>query len=144
MEGTMQKRSIIRRSTIIPTEVMAPYWRHSLDLIAADLSPKGMYLIADSMPRIGEFVFCTFAPRGDQPELRLLSLVKRINWHRRKTDRLRPGFGVEFLAVNRDQYRRINDSLIGMPPPIPSKRRYLGTPAMARPLSLPSPGYTLG
>ena len=125
----MQKRSIIRRSTIIPTEVMAPYWHDTMDLVAADLSPKGMYLISDKMPSVGEFVFCTFSLKHNEPDLKLLSRVKRVNWHRRKNDRLRPGFGVEFLGLNMEQYQRISKALIGMPPPVPTPRRQRAVPS---------------
>ena len=119
----MQKRAIIRRSTILPTEVMAPYWPATLDLIAADLSPRGMYLISDDMPTVGEFVFCTFTLKLGEPAYRLLSRVNRINWHRRKTERVRPGFGVEFVGLAEDLYQRISKALIGMPPPIPTAKR---------------------
>lgn len=123
----MHKRSDIRRASIIPTEVMAPYWSDSLDLIASDISPKGMYLITigDQIPHINEFVFCSFSVRGNEPEYRILSKVKRINWHRRATDTIRPGFGVEFLAISGEQRRSIYQKLKGMPPPIPRKRRRL-------------------
>jgi hypothetical protein len=49
----MQKRLNLRRATIIPTEVISPYWRASMDLVAADLSPSGMYLISDEFPTVG-------------------------------------------------------------------------------------------
>ena len=96
----MQKRYEVRRSTIIPTEVMAPYWNEPLDLVAADLSPRGMYLLSEDMPQIGEYLFCSFALQGEEPEYSFLSRVQRVNWHRRKTERYRPGFGVEFLDVD--------------------------------------------
>ena len=118
-----QKRLDIRRATILPTEVMSPYWRESFDLVAADLSPFGMYLISDEMPAVGEFIFCSFSLTREAPEYRLLSRVQRLNLHRRKTDRLRPGFGVEFLGVDDTARNRIRAALRGMPPPIPSKRR---------------------
>ena len=125
-----QKRSIIRRATIVPTAVMSPYWRSPLDLVAADLSPNGMYLISEAMPTVGEFIFCTFGLEGDENEYRLLSKVQRLNYHRRRNDSLRPGFGVQFLGVTDTHRNRINRALRGLPPPIPSKRR---TPALPKP-----------
>lgn len=123
-----QKRFDIRRATIVPTEVMSPYWQESVDLVAADLSPFGMYLISDALPTVGEFIFCSFALRGEDAEYRLLSKVKRLNFHRRKTDRLRPGFGVEFLGVDDISRNRIRSALRGLPPPIPSKGRVISVP----------------
>ena len=139
----MQKRSDVRRSTIIPTEVMAPYWPGSLDLIAADLSPKGMYLISEQMPAVGEFVFCSFAFRGEEPEFKILSKVKRINWHRRATDMIRPGFGVEFLAVSGEQRRNLYSRLKGMPPPIPRRRRTDFKQSFESPLTLMAPKHPM-
>ena len=124
----IQKRSNIRRSAIIPTEVMSPYWRESLDLIASDLSPSGMYLISEAMPSVGEYIFCSFALSGEVPEYRFLSKVKRLNFHRRKTDRMRPGFGIEFLGVNEMSRDKIRAALRGLPPPIPSKHRRAALP----------------
>lgn len=135
----MQKRSDVRRASIISAEVMAPYWKDSLDLIASDISPKGMYLISDQMPHVGEFVFCSFSVRGNEPEYRILSKVKRINWHRRSTDMIRPGFGVEFLAISGEQRRTIYRRLKGMPPPIPRKRRNHVIPPEEAPLRLMTP-----
>ena len=135
----MQKRSDVRRATIIPTAVMAPYWGDPLDLVASDLSPKGMYLISEQMPHVGEFVFCTFSVRGNGQEYRILSKVKRINWHRRVTDSIRPGFGVEFLAISGEQRRSIYRQLKGMPPPIPKRRRSHIIPPREEPLCLITP-----
>jgi hypothetical protein len=123
MEEAMQKRSEIRRSTIVPTEVASPYWRESLDLIAADLSPRGMYLISEEMPHIGDCLYCSFSLSSEEPEYNFFSRVKRINWHRRETDRIRPGFGVEFLDVTPRKFLGLERALRGLPPPIPSKRR---------------------
>jgi hypothetical protein len=119
----MQKRYEVRRSTIIPTEVMAPYWNEPLDLVAADLSPRGMYLLSEEMPRIGEYLFCSFAVQGEVPEFNFFSRVKRVNWHRRKTEQYRPGFGVEFLDAGARHRLSIRNALRGLPPPVPSRSR---------------------
>jgi hypothetical protein len=154
MEATMmQKRLNLRRATIIPTEVMSPYWQETMDLVAADLSPNGMYLISDAFPTVGEFIFCSFALSGEKSEYRMLSRVKRLNFHRRRTDRIRPGFGVEFLGVDDRLQTELVTSLRGLPPPIPSKNRdfiipgpVLSTPKLTisipRP-TVPVPGPTL-
>ena len=119
----MQKRNEVRRATILPTEVSTP-WRDSpLDLIAADLSPRGMYLISEAMPSIGDFVICSFALQRDKPLLNMFSRVQRINWHRRRNDRYRPGFGVEFVKPEPEMRLMIRDAVRGLPPPIPSRRR---------------------
>ncbi len=153
----MQKRLNLRRSTIIPTEVMSPYWREPMDLVAADLSPNGMYLISDAFPTVGEFVFCSFALRGENAEYRMLSRIKRLNFHRRRTDRIRPGFGVEFLGVDDNSKSKILSALRGLPPPIPSRGRdtvaaepvvcasrlFISIPRPTIPLPSPSPSLSL-
>ncbi len=118
----MQKRTEVRRSTILPTEVTSPYWSESQDLIAADLSPRGMYLISEKMPQIGDCLCCTFSLTREAPEFYFFSRVKRINWHRRRNDRLRPGFGVEFIDVSPRRFVTLERALRGLPPPIPSRR----------------------
>lgn len=119
----MKQRYHIRRSTIVPTEVASPYWNDSLDLIAADMSPQGMYLISDEMPNVGECVLCSFSLRTEDPEYYLFGRVRRVNWHRRATDRLRPGFGVQFTDVLPRELISIHSALKGLPPPLPSRRR---------------------
>jgi hypothetical protein len=123
MEEAMQKRYEVRRSAIIPTEVMAPYWSEPMDLVAADISPRGMYLLSEDMPSVGEYLFCSFALQGEDPEYSFFSRVQRVNWHRRRTERYRPGFGVEFLDVNGQNRFIIRSALRGLPPPIPSRGR---------------------
>ena len=123
MEDTMQKRYEVRRSTVIPTEVAAPFWDEPVDLLAADVSPRGMYLLSEEMPEVGEFLFCSFAlPRVDA-EYCFLSRVNRINWHRRRTDCTRPGFGIEFMNTTPLNRLRIRSAIRGLPPPLPSKNR---------------------
>ena len=94
-----------------------------LDLIAADMSPQGMYLISDDMPNVGECVLCSFSLRTEDPEYYLFGRVRRVNWHRRATDRLRPGFGVQFLDVPPQELISMHKALKGLPPPLPSQRR---------------------
>ena len=126
----MQKRFEVRRSTIIPTEVMAPYWNDSLDLVAADLSPRGMYLLSEDMPQIGEYLFCSFALHGEDPEYSFFSRVQRVNWHRRKTERMRPGFGVEFLDVPEEERGAAFDRLRKE---YPRRREFFNTRAAVAP-----------
>ena len=119
----MQKRTEVRRSTILPTEVSSPYWSETQDLIAADISPRGMYIISEKMPRIGDCLCCTFSLNQEVQGFYFFGRVKRINWHRRKSDRLRPGFGVEFMDVSPRKFVSLERALRGLPPPIPSKNR---------------------
>jgi hypothetical protein len=123
MEVTMQKRSEVRRSTIVSADVSSAYWHETLDLVAADLSPQGMYLLSEKMPEIGDVLYCSFALASENPEYRFFSEVKRINWHRRRTDRMRPGFGVEFLDVKPEKALALKKALRGLPPPLPAKHR---------------------
>ena len=119
----MHKRFEVRRSVMIPTEVAAPFWDVPVDLLAADVSPRGMYLYSEEMPTIGEYLFCSFSLARDDPEYCFLSRVNRINWHRRRTDRLRPGFGIEFMDTSPLKRLRIRSSIGKFPPTLPSKER---------------------
>ena len=119
----MQKRFEVRRSTQILTEVAAPSWDVPVALLARDLSPRGMYLQSERIPEIGEHLFCAFALARAPREHCFLSKVNRVNWHRRRTDQSRPGFGVEFLDVSPLNRLRIRSALRGLPPPLPSGNR---------------------
>jgi hypothetical protein len=123
MEDIMQKRFEVRRSAIIPIEVAAPSWDEPVDLLAGDLSPRGMYLFSEEMPEVGEYIFCSFGLAGNADEYCFMSRVNRINWHRRRTDCLRPGFGIEFMDTRPLERLRLRATIRGLPMPAPSKMR---------------------
>lgn len=119
----MQKRFEIRRSTEMLTEVAAPTWDLPVELIASDLSPRGMYLQSDELPDMGEHMFLSFCLSGERREYCFLSRVKRVNRRRRRTDVRLPGFGVEFLDISPMNRLRIRSSIRELPLPFPSERR---------------------
>ncbi len=119
----MNKRFEIRRSIRLPIEVATSTWDRPLDLFACDLSPRGVFLESENMPEIGDDLMCSFNLWNGNRHLCLFGEVNRINWHRRKTDRRRPGFGVQFGDVRPLDRLRIRSALRGLPPPLPSKYR---------------------
>ena len=119
----MNQRFEMRRSIRLPVEIATSRWDRPLDLFASDLSPRGLYLESEAMPEVGEQLLCSFNLWTQNRNLCLFGEVNRINWHRRKTDRRRPGFGVAFSIVRPIDRLRIRSALQGLPPPLPSKRR---------------------
>ncbi len=119
----MHKRFEIRRSSKILTEVAAPTWDLPVELVASDLSPRGMYLQSEELPAVGEHMFLAFSLSFEQREYCFLSRVNRINLRRRKTDVRPPGFGVEFLDISPINRLRIRSSIRALPIPLPADRR---------------------
>jgi hypothetical protein len=99
-----------------------------------------MYLLSEKMPQIGDILYCSFGLTSEHPEYKFFSEVKRINWHRRRTDRMRPGFGVEFLDVRPERALALRKALRGLPPPLPAKRRRSTFRTQSAELSMLSPG----
>jgi Tfp pilus assembly protein PilZ len=123
MEETMNKRLEMRRSLRLAVEVASSFWDTPLDLFARDLSPRGLFLESENMPEIGDQLLCSFNLWHGNRNYCLFGEVNRVNWHRRKTDRGRPGFGVQFSSVRPIERLRIRSAIHGLPPPTPSRKR---------------------
>lgn len=116
----MHKRFEMRRSTDIPVEIVTAMGDEPIMLYASDLSPGGLFLKSDLLFDSGLPVICSFKLRADHF---IYGKVARANPMRRKTDRGRPGFGVEFMYTTPITRLRIREALRGLPPPVPSRRR---------------------
>ena len=116
----MQKRFEMRRSTDIPVEIMTAAWDEPIRLYARDLSPGGLFVRSEFFLDAGVPVICSFKLHKEHY---VYGKVLRANMMRRRTDRGRPGFGVEFLYTTPITRLRIRESLRGLPPPIPARRR---------------------
>ena len=116
----MQKRYEMRRSTDIPVEIMTAMWDEPIRLYAKDLSPGGLFLSSELFLDAGVPVICNFKLHKEHF---VYGKVLRTNPMRRRTDRGRPGFGVEFMYTTPLTRLRIREALRGLPPPIPSKSR---------------------
>lgn len=116
----MQKRFEMRRSTDIPVEIMTAMWDEPVRLYAGDLSPGGLFLRSEFFLDAETPVICTFKLHKEHF---VYGKVLRQNPMRRRTDRGRPGFGVEFMYTTPLTRLRIREALRGLPPPIPAKKR---------------------
>jgi hypothetical protein len=116
----MQQRFEMRRSTDIPVKIMTSLWDEPLRLRTADLSPGGLFLSSDLILDPGLPIICSFSLRKEHF---IYGRVSRTNRMRRATDRGKPGFGVEFMYTTPITRIRIRESLRGLPPPIPSRKR---------------------
>ena len=116
----MQKRFEMRRSTDIPVEIMTAMWDEPIRLRAGDLSPGGLFLHSELFPDPGTPIICSFKLHKEHY---VYGKVLRRNPMRRRSDRGRPGFGVEFLYTTPITRLRIREALRGLPPPIPSRKR---------------------
>lgn len=117
------QRFEMRRSLRFPVEVATSNWDRPLDLFASDLSPRGLFLESETMPDIGEQLLLSFNLWTGNRTFDLFGEVNRINWHRRKSDRGYPGFGVHFGSIRPMDRLRIRSAIRGLPPPLPSRKR---------------------
>ena len=133
----MKKRFEIRRSVERPIEIISSVWEDPVEFYTADLSPRGGFIVSEYILDMGEQIVCSF-DLGAKNKFVFLGEVKRINLMRRKTDVLRPGFGIKFLDAGPMERIKIRYALRGTPPPVPMMRR---APGFAkRVLSVPKPG----
>jgi hypothetical protein len=119
----MYKRFEIRKKTVVPIEVITNFWDEPISLLSDDLSPRGTYLVSELMPQLGEHIVCSFDLLRGDPSYCLFGEVSRINWHRRRTDTGRPGFGVRFLDIRPMERLKMRDALRELPPSLPAKMR---------------------
>ncbi len=116
----MYKRSEIRRQINLPIEIAASFADSLFCLRSHNLSSKGLFVESSIMPNLGEFVVCSFEL---DKQYCFFGQVKRVNLLRRKSDTEIAGFGIKFVDASVYEQQSIFDSLKGLPPPVPAKRR---------------------
>ena len=117
-----KKRFEMRRSVVLPMEIITSTWDSPLSFITSDINPRGTYVISDILPDVGEHIVCSFS-FYDSHSYCFFGKVARANLLRRQTDLCPPGFGIEFLDAKPFDRLRIRDLLRGLPPPVPAQSR---------------------
>lgn len=118
----MHKRFETRRGASVPIELITSFSDEPIDLVACDLSPRGVYIKSEFLPEQGEHLVCSFELNWGGGYC-FFGEVVRVNLLRRRTDLGWPGFGVRFLDARPIDRLRIRSALRGCPPPVPRTKR---------------------
>lgn len=119
----MNKRFEIRRLAGVPMEVISQGSDLVLDFVSFDLSPRGVFLMSDAVPRVGERIVCAFSLEDAPRPFCVFGEVTRVSRGRRTTDSGPTGFGVTFLDVTALERLQLRHCLRNQPPAYLSLRR---------------------
>lgn len=117
-----KKRFETRRMAGIQMELITPRTDLPIEFTTWDISPRGVYLMSDATPEIGQQVICMFSLGTDVREFCLFGEVARVDPKRRHSDHGPRGFAIEFNANAADRLS-IRNKIHGLVPSIPSPRR---------------------
>jgi hypothetical protein len=123
----MQKRFEVRRLAGVPMEVISAKSDLPLEFLSFDLSPRGVFLMSDATPRVGEQIVCSFSLEGAARPFCIFGEVTRVNRGRRLSDGGPTGFGVTFLDATALERLLLRYCLRNQPPAYLS----LGRPVIA-------------
>jgi hypothetical protein len=104
-----ERRDYLRVSTELTVRVLSP--GANFDATVLDLGAGGMGLRAGVLPFVGETVHLESAtsPAGTTT---VLDLPARVQWMRKATHELGPGFGIAFRPESREHNHRISEMLL--------------------------------
>jgi hypothetical protein len=109
----------------IECAVLSTDWMDVAALVAADLSPLGMWLDSDLPLEAGSEVVVSFTPPRWPvwgAPVTVLAEVVRVGLPRRRADCGSAGMGLRFLDLDPQHAARLALCLRGMPPMLPSLR----------------------
>jgi len=119
------RRRALRRAVAIECAVLSMDWTDVAALVAADLSPLGMWLDSDLPLEAGSEVLVRFTPPRWPvwgAPVTVLAEVVRVGLPRRRADCGSAGMGLRFLDLDPQHAARMALCLRGMPPMLPSVR----------------------
>ena len=119
------RRRALRRAVEIECAVLSGDWADVAPLVAADLSPLGMWLDSALPLETGAEVVVSFTPprwpAWGSP-VTVLAEVVRVGLPRRRGDCGSAGMGLRFLDLDPEHAARMALCLQGMPPTLPGVR----------------------
>ena len=113
------RRREMRRAKNADIEMISQYWDEPVDMVAADMSPSGIFISSDLLLEVGEPIVACFKLPGHKLEFQLFGEVVWIAMPRRWSDFGLAGMGVEFLNTTPLERLSMRHSLRGVPPPLP-------------------------
>lgn len=116
-----RRRRAIRRSVLMPCEVVTEAGFRRVGERMLDLSPEGLFLATSDRVRIGEEVYVAFRAPSACGWIDAVGEVTRVVRGRRDTD-VAPGIGIELVSMSDRDRARLRAELRGLPPPVPARR----------------------
>jgi hypothetical protein len=119
------RRRALRRAVSLECAVLSTDWSDVAPLIAADLSPFGMWLDTELLLEPGSELVVSFRPPRWPvwgAEITVLAEVVRVGLPRRRGDSGNPGMGLRFVDLDPQHAERMTGCLLGMPPTLPAVR----------------------
>jgi hypothetical protein len=105
--------------------VLSSDWSDVAPLVAADLSPFGMWLETELLLEPGTELVVSFRPPrwpAWGAAITVLAEVVRVGLPRRRGDSGNAGMGLRFLDLDPEHAQRMNGCLLGLPPTLPAVR----------------------
>jgi hypothetical protein len=122
---SFSRRRALRRAVDIECAVLSAEWMEVAPLVAADLSPLGMWLDSQLPLEPGSEVVVSFTPprwpKWGAP-VTVLARVVRVGLPRRRGDHGNAGMGLRFLDLDPEHAERLARCLQGIPPTLPALR----------------------
>lgn len=114
----MNNRFEVRKGRLTPIVVAHDDWLWPEELVAVDLSPRGLFVARDRVLPPGESVRLCF--RLGTPEFwQFEARVVYARWQRRTADPRHTGMGLELLDASPLERIEIRSLLRAVPPPLP-------------------------
>ncbi len=115
------RRQEMRRAKTAEIEMISEYWDEPVEMVAADMSPGGIFISSDLLLEVGEPIVACFKLPGHRLEFQLFGEVVWVAMPRRWSDFGLAGMGVEFVKTTPLERLSMRHSLRGVPPPLPFK-----------------------
>lgn len=119
------RRRALRRAVSLECAVLSADWSDVAPLVAADLSPFGMWLDTELLLDPGSELVISFRPPRWPTwgsAITVLAEVVRVGLPRRRGDCGNAGMGLRFLDLDPEHAERMNGCLHGIPPTLPGVR----------------------
>lgn len=119
----VSQRRALRRAVSLDCQVISDDWEGPVPHLATNLSPDGIWLTTMYPLHVGSEVVLSFSPPGSEDELLVYGGVRRVEIKRRQSDPPSAGMGIAFDYLSRTDTELLRDRLVGLPPPLPSRKK---------------------
>ncbi|MBI5485693.1 MAG: PilZ domain-containing protein [Deltaproteobacteria bacterium] len=117
--GRLYRRAEVRRPVHVGVELVRGGQREAEFAVGADLTPDGLFLLADSRLPLGDLVRVSFVLPWSSEQYTFLGRVVRIQRARPDETGALFGFGLEFLGGTEAERSSLREALRGIPPALP-------------------------
>lgn len=125
MPSRPSRRRVLRRAVQLDCQVLSDVWQGAAPHRVTDLSAEGLWLSTPLALDAGEELLITMTPPRWKHEDPLVAMgeVMRVGLYRRHDELGQSGMGVRFTDMDEGHRRMLEQSLRGLPPPLPARPR---------------------